>query len=229
MHLMFSLEPGITPLPIVVGYFIIAAIIAVIIIKKSKNKMRLMDYVMAAIGGAIVSIADHVIGDMIYLPAPIYPFINPPVWFRILVFFIVVGVIRKVGAGMLSMGVFDIVGDLVHFGFVGEPLWLIEDVLTYGLMADIAIFLTQGKIFGIGEKKNQVFFAAFEGALLGFVMSFVHPFFTYGFIAPILFGFTPNKARVMFLLISYIPGDTVIGAISALVANRIANVMRGGI
>ncbi|MBB5255134.1 hypothetical protein [Sulfurisphaera ohwakuensis] len=226
---MFSLEPGITPLPIVVGYFIVVTIVAFFVIKRSKNRMKLMDYVIAAIGGAIISFADHVIGDAIFLPSPIYPFINPPVWFRILVFFIVVGVIRKVGAGMLSMGVFDIVSDLLHFGFSGEPLWLIEDILTYGLMADITIYVTQGRIFGIGEKNMQPLFAIFEGGVLGFVLSFVHPFFTYGFIAPIVFGFVPSQARIEFLLISYIPGDVVIGAISALIANRIARVVRSGI
>ncbi|BFI74581.1 hypothetical protein [Sulfurisphaera ohwakuensis] len=226
---MFSLEPGITPLPVIVGYFVAAAIVAFFILKKSKNRMKLMDYVIAAIGGAITSFADHVVGDAIILPYPIYPFINPPVWFRILVFFIVVGVIRKVGAGMLSMGVFDIVGDLLHFGFAGEPLWLIEDLLTYGLMADISIYLTRGRIFGIGEKIMQPLFAFFEGGVLGFVFSFVHPFFTYGFIAPIVVGFVPSQARIEFLLISYIPGDVVIGAISALVANRIARVVRSGI
>ena len=226
---MFSLEPGITPLPIVVGYFVVASVVAFFIVKRSKNRMKLMDYVIAAIGGAITSFADHVIGDAIFLPAPIYPFINPPVWFRILVFLIVVGVIRKVGAGMLSMGVFDIVGDLLHFGFTGEPLWLIEDVLTYGLMADITIYLTHGRIFGIGEKTMQALYAVFEGGVLGFVFSFVHPFFTYGFIAPIVFGFVPSQARIEFLLISYIPGDVVIGAIAALAANRVAWVVRSGV
>ncbi len=225
---MFSLEPGITPLPIVIGYFVAATILAIFIIIKGK-KMKLMDFVVAGIGGAIVSVADHIVGDAIYLPSPIYPFINPPVWFRILVFLIVIGVIRKVGAGMLTMGVFDIVGDLIKFGFTGEPLWLIEDVLTYGLIADIFIYLTQGRIFGIGEKKMQNLSAIFEGGLLGFLFSFVHPFFTYGFFAPIIFGFVPDQARVMFLLISYIPGDVVIGAISALIATRVAKVVRSGI
>lgn len=76
---MFSLQPGITPLPIVIAYFIIASIIAIFIVKKGKNKMKLMDFVVAGIGGVIVAFADHVIGDAIFLPSPIYPFVNPPV------------------------------------------------------------------------------------------------------------------------------------------------------
>ncbi|MQL55756.1 hypothetical protein [Acidianus ambivalens] len=221
---MFSLQPGITPLPLVLGYFVFAAIVAVFILRKSKFTST--DFALAGIGGALVSVADHIIGDAIFLPSPIYPIINPPVWFRILVFFIVIGVIRKVGAGMLSMAVFDIVGDLIKFGFTGEPLWLIEDILTYGLMADIFIFITKGRIFGIGDKKDQLLIAGIEGGALGLLFSFVHPFFTYGFIAPIVFGFVPNQARVMFLFISSIPGDVFIGAISALIANRVGRVVR---
>lgn len=223
---MVSLQPGITPLPIVITYFAAASVAAFVMLKKSKARMKLMDYVVAAIGGAITSFADHVLGHAVYLPTPIYPFVNPPFWFRILVFFITVGLVRKVGAGMLSMAVFDLVGDLTHFGFAGEPLWLIEDVLTYGFMADVAIFLTKGRLFGIGERRYATLYAVFEGGLLGFFMALVHPFFTYGFFAPIIKGFVPSQAYVQFLVISYIPGHVAVGALSAVIAARIARVVR---
>ncbi|ARM76794.1 hypothetical protein [Acidianus manzaensis] len=227
---MVGLEPGITPLPIIVAYFIIAVGIAFFIIKKSSKKLNAIDLAIVGVGGALVAIADHIVGDAIFLPSGIYPIINPPVWFRIFVFFIVIGAVRKVGSGMLTMAVFDIVGDLIHFSFVGEPLWLIEDVFTYGLMADIVIFLTGGKIFAIGEKLKSRFdfllISALEGGALGFFFSFVHPFFTYGFIAPEVFGFVPDQAEITYLFVTYIPGDILIGAISAIIANRISKVIR---
>ena len=52
---MFSLEPGITPLPVVISYFVAASVAAFFMLRKSKVKMKLMDYVVAAIGGAITS------------------------------------------------------------------------------------------------------------------------------------------------------------------------------
>ncbi|MEM1629951.1 MAG: hypothetical protein QXE39_04540, partial [Saccharolobus sp.] len=168
----------------------------------------------------------HIIGDAIFLPSGIYPIINPPVWFRIFVFFITVGVVRKVGSGMTTMAVYDIVSDLIHFGFTGEPLWLLEDILTYGAIVDIAIFITRGKIFGIGEKRDQLLLAILEGGIIGFAFSFIHPFFTYGFFAPLIFGFIPNQARIMYLFITYIPGTTFVGAISAIIANRVSKVIR---
>lgn len=226
MKMSFSLKPGTTPLPVIIAYFIFAVVVAFIILRKSKPKFNAIDFAIIGVGGALVAVADHIIGDAIFLPSGIYPIVNPPVWFRIFVFFITIGIIRKVGSGMITMGVYDIVSDLLHFGFAGEPLWLIEDIFTYGLMADIMIFLTHGKLFGYKEKKDQILLAVLEGGSLGFFFSFVHPFFTYGFIAPLVFGFIPDQARITYLFITYIPGDIIIGAISAVVANRVSKVIR---
>ncbi|AWR95355.1 hypothetical protein [Acidianus brierleyi] len=64
---MFSLQPGITPLPLVLGYFVFAAIVAVFILRKSKFTPT--DFALAGVGGALVSVADHIIGDAIFLPS----------------------------------------------------------------------------------------------------------------------------------------------------------------
>jgi hypothetical protein len=223
---MVSLKPGVTPLPIILGYFVIVTIIIIILLLKAKPKFNAIDLAIIGVGGALVAIFDHIIGDAIFLPSGIYPIINPPVWFRIFVFFITVGVVRKVGSGMTTMAVYDIVSDLIHFGFTGEPLWLLEDILTYGAIVDIAIFITRGKIFGIGEKRDQLLLAILEGGIIGFAFSFIHPFFTYGFFAPLIFGFIPNQARIMYLFITYIPGTTFVGAISAIIANRVSKVIK---
>lgn len=223
---MVSLKPGVTPLPIILGYFVIVTIIIIILLLKAKPKFNAIDLAIIGVGGALVAIFDHIIGDAIFLPSGIYPIINPPVWFRIFVFFITVGVVRKVGSGITTMAVYDIVSDLLHFGFTGEPLWLLEDILTYGAIIDIAIFITRGKIFGIGEKRDQLLLAILEGGIIGFIFSFIHPFFTYGFFAPLIFGFIPNQARIMYLFITYIPGTTFVGAISAIIANRVSKVIR---
>jgi hypothetical protein len=86
---------------------------------------------------------------MIFLPNGIYPLINPPVWFRIITSFIVVALVRKVGSGITVFTAYDLISDFIYFSFKGEPLWLVEDALTYGLFMDIAIFLTKGNLFGI--------------------------------------------------------------------------------
>lgn len=207
---MISLKPGMTP---VLGYFIIAGII----VWKGKPRFTTLDLVYIGIGGAFVAIADHVIGDMIFLPSGIYPIINPPFWFRIITSFIVIAL---VGSGMAVFTTYDLIGDILHFGFKGE--WLIEDALTYGLFMDVAIFLTKGNLFGVldGDVSRQSLKAIVEGILLGFAFSFVHPFFTYGFIAPLIF--IPSQERVLYL---FMASSSIISPIASLLALRVSRVI----
>jgi len=139
----------------------------------------------------------------------------------------VVALVRKVGSGITVFTAYDLISDFIHFGFKGEPLWLVEDALTYGLFMDIAIFITKGNLFGIldNDKLKQNLSAIVEGLLLGFAFSFVHPFFTYGFIAPLTFGFIPNQERVLYLFVTYMAGDAVISPIAGILALRVSRVI----
>lgn len=206
--------------PIVVGYVVVAIVVMTFLLLRNKGllkKFTAIDYAYMGIGGALVAVLDHIVGRAIFIPSPFYPWINPPVYFRAISAFITIGLVRKFGAGMITMGVYDIISDIVHYSFIGEPLWLFEDIITYGLMADIAILLTKQKLF---VSKN-IGVIILEGALLGLAWSIVHPFFTYGFIAPEVFKFYPNAYRVMFLFETYAVGLTIIGVISAVIANRV--------
>jgi len=99
---------------------------------------------------------------------------------RIITSFTVVALVRKVGSGIAVFTVYDLISDFLHLGFRGEPLWLIEDALTYGLFMDVVIFITKGNLFGVlyNDKYKQNLSAIVEGLLLGFAFSFVHPFST---------------------------------------------------
>jgi len=92
---------------------------------------------------------------------------------------------------------------------------------------DVVIFITKGNLFGVlyDDKYKQNLSAIVEGLLLGFAFSFVHPFFTYGLIAPLVFGFTPNHERVLHLFVTYMVGDTVISTIAGLLALRVSRVV----
>ena len=100
---------------------------------------------------------------------------------RIITSFTVVALVRKVGSGIAVFTVYNLISDFIHFGFRGDPLWLIEDALTYGLFMDVVIFITKGNLFGVlyDDKYKQNLSAIVEGVvLLGFAFSFVHSFFT---------------------------------------------------
>ncbi len=221
---MSSVSQPFLPYP-ALFYFVISAVLAFLLIKKSKPNFSTLDLIYIGIGGAIAAIGDHFIGDLIYLPQGIYPVVNPPVWFRMFLLFVTIALVRKVGSGMMAAAVFDIIGDLLHFGFKGEPLWLIEDILTYGLFLDIGIYISKGKIFGIGVEKGGLFISLIEGGILGLAFAIVHPIFTFSLIAPIVFGFVPNVQEVEYLLATYIIGDSAIGTILAIFAKRIGELV----
>jgi hypothetical protein len=123
--------------------------------------------------------------------------------------------------------VYDLISDFLHLGFREEPLWLIEDALTYGLFMDVVIFITKGNFFGVlyDDKCKQNLSAIVEGLLLGFAFSFVHSFFTFGFMAPLVFGFIHNQEGVLYLFVTYMAGDAVISTIAGLLALRVSRVV----
>ena len=122
---------------------------------------------------------------------------------------------------------YDLISDFLNLGFRGEPLWPIENAFTYGLFRDVAIFITKGNLFGVlyDDKYKQYLSAIVEGLLLGLAFSFIHSFFTYGFIAPLVFGFTPNQERVLYLFVTYMTRDAVISSIAGLLALRVSRVV----
>ncbi|NON61539.1 hypothetical protein, partial [Acidianus sp. RZ1] len=179
---------------------------------------------------------------------PSTPFISVSFWGRLIIVLVVAALVRKVGVGMLSLLIFNVLGDLFHYGFGGEPMFTIYETLTYGLFVDLVIAATGGKLFGIGIKGGKLFgsfnlmsrkeaddediqgktpsivylLAAVEGAVIGLLWAIPDPIFYRAFFSPFIYGGYVDWGRVIFDLIAYIPGDIVIGIIAALISIRIA-------
>jgi len=68
---------------------------------------------------------------------------------RLFIVFIVAALVRKVGVGMLSLAIFNILSDIFFYGFGGEPIYTLYEALSYGLFIDIGIALTGGNLFGV--------------------------------------------------------------------------------
>ncbi|TRM95193.1 hypothetical protein DJ526_00995, partial [Sulfolobus sp. A20-N-G8] len=147
--------------------------------------------------------------------------------------------VRKVGSGMLSLLIYNILSDLFHYGFGGEPIFTIYETLTYGLFIDLMIALTGGKIFGIGLKpsnntnqpeeivlkslrRRQTILAVVEGIVLGILFAIPDPIFYLAFFRPFLYGAIVNWQTVTFDLIAFIPGDVIITIIAGLLALRVS-------
>ncbi len=233
--------PGEIPWEIVVVYFVLALFFVFYIGKKygGLKQFTTLDLVYIAVGAALGVAWEFYIGSYLGRVLPSSPFIGVGFWGRILIILIFVGLVRKVGSGMLSLLIYNILSDLFHYGFGGEPIFTIYETLTYGLFIDLMIALTGGKIFGIGLKpsnntnqpeevvlkslrRRQTILAVVEGIVLGILFAIPDPIFYLAFFRPFLYGAIVNWQTVTFDLIAFIPGDVIITIIAGLLALRVS-------
>jgi len=90
--------------PAVTIYLVVATIVVIFLLLRNEKflkKFNAIDYAYMGVGGALVAVMSEVVGQAIYIPSPIYPWVNLSLYFRVLTAFIV---LRKFGAGMITMG-----------------------------------------------------------------------------------------------------------------------------
>ncbi len=247
----YTNEPGMIPWELVVLYFAVALGIVFVIGKRSGGLKRFttIDLVYIAIGGAIAVVWEFYIGNYIGRAIPSTPFVDVSFWGRVFILFIVAALVRKPGVGMSVMFVFNLLSDQFSYGYGGEPMFFVYEMLTYGLIIDIMISLTGGNLFGVKgpwkgpnwissptatvvtqETKEQVTkamlsptaLAVIEGAILGFFMAFPDPLFYSGFFNPFLYAATVNWGKILFSIAAFIPGDIIVGILAGLAALRVS-------
>jgi hypothetical protein len=228
--------PGQLPWEVVVGYFAVALAIVYYLGKKygALKAFTTLDLVYIGIGGAFAMVWEFYIGSFIGRFLPSTPFIGVGFWGRLIIVFIVAGLVRKVGVGMLTLFVFNLLSDLFHYGFGGEPMYFIYESLTYGLFVDLMIVFAKGKIFGIGYTPKEVnqphavlvrrtnVLAALEGGILGALWALPSPLFYSGFFKPFIFGAAPNWGKIVFDILAHLPGDIVMGILGGILAYYVA-------
>lgn len=221
--------PGQIPWPFVAGYFIIALIAAALVAKRQGglSGFTTLDWVYMGVGGAFAVVWDFYLGSFIGRAIPSTPFFDISFIGRFLITMITVGVVRKFGAGMITTFIFNLLADLFHYGFGGEPVYFVYEALTYGLFFDIMIAVTGGNLFCIEKpyKSKTTTYAVMliEGAVIGYLYGAVpYSIFWLGFFAPFVYGGVVNWARIYFLLWAYGVSNVPVGAIGAWITYRIA-------
>ncbi|MGP6220371.1 hypothetical protein [Caldiplasma sukawensis] len=230
----YTTVPGMIPWEIVVIYFALALGIVIYFYRRNKGleNFSTVDFVYIGIGAAFTVVWEFFIGPLLdkIVPPGLSAFIGFGFFGRIVVLFIVAGLVRKPGVGMLSLAIFDILGDLVHYGFSGEPVFVFYEALTYGLLIDLAIVFTKGKLFNYSDKEEKngrpnLLFPVMIGAIVGFTWAFPDPFFYRAFFGPFLYGSIVNWSKILFTFAESIPGDIVFGALAGIIAKRVSRVL----
>lgn len=231
--------PGMIPWYIVVTYFVVALIFVFVWGKRTGGlrNFTTTDLVYIAVGVAIAVGWQFTLGAMIEGAFSSVPFIHFAYWGEVLAIYITVGIVRKVGTGLIAMMIYDILAALFYYGFGGEPVYILYEMLTYGLFIDIMIAITGSNLFGVktyleeskgaveGEPKRSrkaTLLAITHGAILGFLWSLPGSFFYIGFFYPFLYGAFLGWQAVLFDFFSYLPGSIIVGALAGLAAQRIA-------
>ena len=221
--------PGEIPWEIVAAYFIIATAVTFYLARKGNfRKFTTIDFVYIGLGAAFSTVWEFYIGAFLSRLIPHTPFISIGFWGRMFIIFIVAALVRKPGVGVTTLFVFDVLADLFHYGFGGQPLYFIYESLTYGLFIDMMIVATKGNLFGIGVNdgtvgviRSPVVLAVVEGAIIGALWGTPDPLLYYGFLRAFIYGAVVNWGFILYLLASYVPIDAVVGAIAAVASSRV--------
>ena len=208
--------PGEIPWEIVAAYFVLAPTVLYLIAKREGivKRFTTLDYVYIGIGAAAATVWEFFIGSFLNrLVAS--PYVDFGFWGRMIILVMTVAVIRKFGSGMLSLVVFDVLADIAHYGWSGQPLFFLYEGLTYGLFIDLIIVLTKGNPF-------EGRYAILQGALVGFLWAFPEPLLWEGFLRAFIYGALVNWEKIEFDLATTIPFTTVVGAVAGLLSMRVA-------
>ncbi len=152
-------EPGMIPYWVVIIYF--AVVLSFIFLWGKRTgatrKFTTLDYVYIGIGAALANVWEFYIGSFLNraVPSGLTSFIDFAFWGRLFILLVVATITRKVGTGMLSLAIFNLLSDILHYGFSGEPIFTMYETLTYGLFLDIMIAITGKHLFGLGYQSQK--------------------------------------------------------------------------
>lgn len=232
--------PGMIPWEIMVLYFVGAAVFAIFygLNYGGASRFKTVDFVYIGVGAAFSVVWEFFVGPFLnkFVPSGALPFIDFGFFGRILILLIVAGLVRKVGVGMSSMFIFNILGDIFHYGFYGEPAFTIYETFTYGLLIDVVIAFTRGHLFGIGleqeeglmakiQKRSMLLVPAITGAVVAFLWTIPDNVIYAGFFNPLIFGAIVSWQKISFNFEAALVGNMIFGVIAAFIAIRVAKVL----
>lgn len=236
-------QVGQIPWEYVAGYFVIALVVAFVLGKKTGglSSFNTLDFVYVGIGAAFASVWQFFIGAFLggFLPGSVSAYVDIGyLGGQLITMFVIVALVRKVGAGMISFVVYTFLSDIFHYGFGGEPVYFIYEALTYGLFLDITLALTGGNIFGVkssikasvestatsggGSSGKLYALMIIEGAIVGAIFQIPDPIIYGAFFGPFLNASKVNWQTIYFTIERYLVTGIPAGALGGVIANRVA-------
>ncbi len=120
---------------------------------------------------------------------------------------VVAALTGKPGSVAITVIVYDLLGDITHYGFGGEPFWIIGDVMAYAMIIDLWLIFRESNFM---SPKNRVL-SFLDGAIGGVAYSVSVPLFFMGFWGSFVHGFIFNPAFIYFRILSSVPEGIIFG------------------
>lgn len=240
-------QVGQIPWEYVVGYFVVALIVAFVLGRKTGglSSFTTLDFVYIGIGVAFAVVWQWFIGAFLggFVPAGLTTYISIGyIGGQLITMMVIAALVRKVGVGVTSFVVYSFLSDIFHYGFGGEPMYFIYEGLTYGLFLDLVIAFTGGNIFaakssakasvettgavgGGGSSAKLVAIMIIEGAIVGFLFAFPDPIIYSAFFSPFINGAKVDWQTIYTTLDAYIISGIPAGAFGGIIANRVSRAM----
>jgi hypothetical protein len=124
---------------------------------------------------------------------------------------LVAALVSKPGSVGITVIMFDLLGDITHYGFGGEPFWIIGDVIAYAMIIDLWLIFRRGNFMSSHIKKSIMPFM--DGIMGGIAYAVSVPLFFMGFWGSFVHGFIFNYHFVLFRVVLSIPEGIIFGII----------------
>ncbi len=136
---------------------------------------------------------------------------------------VVAALVGKPGSVAITVMVYDLLGDITHYGFGGEPFWIIGDIMAYAMIIDLWLIFRENNFMSSKDKVLPFL----DGAIGGVAYSISVPLFFMGFWGSFVHGFIFNPTFVLFRTLASIPEGVIFGLILTPFVMYTKKVVRG--
>lgn len=203
------------------------------------GKFRTLDFVYVALVAALTIVYNFFISPLIPKVGSITTYFYYPLIGEIFLLQLVAALSGRPGVVGLTMFVYTLLSDIVHYGFGGEPFWFIYEMTAYGALIDLwliyrgeAIFTPYLKAPKMALDGGEVEEAAppsdigvvfADGVISGAWIGMAYPFWWRGFWGTFVTGYVTT---VQFWAITSVTGLLAGAVMGALVAPLVAYIKR---
>lgn len=197
---------------------------------KPFGKFRTIDFVYVALTAALLIVYNFFISPLIPKVGAVTTYFYYPLIGEIFLLQLVAALSGKPGVVGLTMFIYTLLSDIVHYGFGGEPFWFIYEVTAYGALIDLWLIIRGEAAFTPylraarvatdgGQPAEEVspggnmMWVFIDGAIAGGWISLAYPFWWRGFWGTFVIGY---KTTVQFWAITsatQLVAGLVVGAI----------------